>query len=126
MEFSLQNDAKSIPVKIYVRLASDPRSKRDDDDAAEMRRISFRIPDGMDALELLDHGLAIDGNQATFTIALTTYGDGETVYEVPFAPPTGDGRSKDLDGATLTSALANAQKALVAFLRDRGFEPQFA
>lgn len=96
-------------VKIYVRMNGD---RKEDE-----REITFRIPEGVDALELLDLGMAIDGNQAAFSVA-PAWGADEPCWEGPF---THEGSS-----STLTAELAAQQRELVKFLRSRGFQPQFA
>lgn len=104
-------------VKIFVRLTSTiPQySLEGEAGPSEARLISFRIPEGLDSLALLDRGFAIDGNQAAFVVAFNT----EAQDAIPFESPFGS-------GSTLMGALADSQKNLVKFLREHGFEPQFA
>ncbi len=102
-------------VRIYVRLGAG------DDDSS--RNISFRIPEGLDPMELLDRGIALDGNQALLTVAEVRgqdqYGNQVQPFEAAFASPLGA-------GDTFAEALADTQRNLVTLLRERGFEPQFA
>jgi plasmid stability protein len=91
-------------VTIYVRLNGDDR---------DQRVLTFKIPEGLDPMDLLDAGFAIDGNQAAGSVHPTA-DDGD-----PFDGPLATGR-------TLVDALRNNQVAAVAFLRDRGFAARFA
>ena len=95
-------------VQVFVRLGG---SGADRDDS--VREISFRIPEGIDPLELLDQGFAIDGRNASFTVACDENVD---VWYAPF----------DVVATTMNRALAESQQALVKYLRERGFTPQFA
>lgn len=99
---------KSV-VSIYVRLGHN-------EDEAE-RTIAFRIPEDVDQMELLEHGFAIDGRDAIFTVAqeVNNY-SGETYYDAPFGK----------QAATLSGALNLAQRDLVAYLREHGCDPKFA
>jgi len=102
------SEVQKPTVKIYVRLGESDRE----------RVVSFRIPDGIDPLELLERGLALDGNQAAFSV---TESDGDPEEGIGFGSPLIERGNR-----TLTGALGDSQRALVAFLRDRGFEPLFA
>src|SRR6185295_18541324 len=51
-------------VTIYVRLG-------DGQNREEQRELSFKVPEGIDSLDLLDMGFALDGNRAVFTVAET-------------------------------------------------------
>ena len=93
-------------VKIYVRMGDE---RKEDE-----RIISFRIPVGIDPMELLENDFAIDGNTAMFTIAPLPGGDG---YDCPF---------NLMCGTTMTGSLRATQRTLVDYLREKGFEPQFA
>lgn len=77
------------------------------------RLISFRIPDGLDPLDLLEQGFAIDGKQAVASVFWDHLQE-----ELPHVGPFVNGRS-------LTSTLQANQLALVEYLRERGFEPKF-
>lgn len=77
--------------------------------------ISFRIPEGIDPMGLLEHEFALDGNQALFTV--TEVRDGQEVY---FDAQFGE------FAETLSRGLSLTQRKLVTYLRERGFEPQFA
>lgn len=96
-------------VTIYVRLGDIPGSFQHDE---SVRDISFTIPEGIDPMELLDHGFAIDGRDAGATIAWDKEGE---YWEAPF-----NGSAPSLNGA-----LRNAQAGLVRYFRNRGFEPKF-
>jgi hypothetical protein len=105
-------ESKDTVVKIYVRL-----TERADKLDADERLISFRIPEGVDPMELLDEGFAIDGNQAVFTVAeVFDEGTEHPCFDAPFGER----------GETLSRALATAQRELVSYLREHGFQPQFA
>lgn len=95
-------------VPIYVRLG---RSGYDQDDS--VREISFRIPEGIELMELLDKGFAIDGRNAGFTIAWDRNAE---VWDAPFG----------IIAPTMNRALADTQRSLVGYLREKGFTPQFA
>jgi hypothetical protein len=79
-----------------------------DDDSS--REISFRIPDDVDPFELLELGWAIDGNEAAFTVQYDP--EDEHFSGIPYG------------GISLTAALADTQKSLVAWLRERGYTPK--
>ena len=95
-------------VQIFVRLGG---SGADRDDS--VREISFRIPEGIDPIELLEQGFAIDGRNASFTVACD---ENIEVWYAPF----------DVIATTMNRALAESQQALVKYLRERGYTPQFA
>jgi hypothetical protein len=98
-------NSASLPiVTIYVRMTPD----RDEN----KRVISFKIPEGVDTSELHEHGLAVDGNQAIATVSP----DGNGSFHGPI--------SNSL-ASSLSAALLNDQKELVAFLREGGFRVQF-
>lgn len=101
-------------VKIYVRKVGN------DDNDADRRRISLRLPYGntLDPLELLDLGLAIDGNEAVFEIGPRWEDVTRTTYY--------DGPLDDVPGESLAEGLLIQQKALVKFLREKGYKPEFA
>jgi hypothetical protein len=104
-EKKVQESANPI-VKIYVR-----KGVHDD-----QRLVSFRVPDGLDSMELLDLGYALDGNQAIFTVSSEDGGpEGGIWYSSPIA-----GMNR-----TLTGALSEAQRVLVNYLREKGLTPQF-
>jgi hypothetical protein len=90
-------------IKVYVRLGAGG-----DDN---VREVSFRIPEGINPIDLIDRGIAVDGNQAVFAVA---WNRADEAFDSPFAA-----------GPSLLTALAASQRALVAYLRERGFEPQF-
>lgn len=95
-------------VTIYVR-----RGEKDQE-----RTIAFRIPERINSLDLLEQGFALDGNQAIFTVGWV-YDEnvpGSGYYDAPFGKY----------GETLSSALNTAQRELVRYLREQGFEPKFA
>lgn len=101
-------------VKIYVR-----KSGRDS------RDLSIRIPDGLDPLELLDAGFAIDGNSAILSVhgrSETKWDDDHDEYE----EITYFGAMNSDPCGSLAEALRYEQIALVDFLRDKGFTPAFA
>ncbi len=104
-------------VKIYVRLGDGgPRGEGN----ADHRRISFRIPNGINPLDFLDQDFAIDGNEAVATIT-EFYPDGFMAGNAPpYEGPFG------VKSQSLSGALATSQRKLVTYLRERGFEPQFA
>jgi len=104
-----------VIVKIFVR-------KR----ANDARDLSFRIPDGLDPIDLLDVGCAIDGNSAllsVYAVRETRWDDNHAAYDAVAYVGTSLGQQSC---ATLTEALALEQRTLVAFLRDKGYQPQFA
>ncbi len=103
-------------VKIYVRLVDNDENRRS---------VAFRIPEGIDSLDLLERGFALDGNQAIFTV-------GPYIDHGPLGARSCFSQSITfgLEGGdelydSLTEALRAAQRSLVKFLREQGFEPQF-
>jgi hypothetical protein len=97
-------------VAVYVRLVPG------DENGHDGRVLSFKVPAGIDPIELLDHGFALDGNQAAATVGPTFHINQEPGYVGPF----------DIFGASLTDALARTQRELVEYFRERGFEPRFS
>jgi hypothetical protein len=82
---------------VFVRLCAD-RDK-------ECREISFPIPEGISQKDLLDYGYAIDGNEATRSVV--AYTDDDDNY-VP-----------------LSEALNDAQRQMVTWLGEHGFDVTF-
>jgi hypothetical protein len=99
--------ATDTTVKIYVRLGTDSNE----------RVVSFRIPEGLDPLELLDLGLTLDGNQAAFAVSRVGSDPEKVWYQSPLVESL---------NRSLTGALGDAQRELVKYLREKGFTPQFA
>lgn len=98
-------------VVVFVR-----RGPNDDTNA---RVVSFKIPDGLDPLDLLDRGFAIDGDMASFTVypvLVEVNGLPTFEYESTLVSQT---------RFSLTDALADAQKELVSFLSGKGYAPEF-
>lgn len=100
----ITDSQQDATVRIYTRLGAGNDSS--------LRRVSIRIPEGLDPLELLDLGFAIDGNEAVFDVA---YDSNERAFGSLYGWEP-----------TLNTALASTQKRLVIFLREKGFVPQLA
>ena len=84
------------------------------------RWLSFRIGDRLDATDLLERGMAIDGNQAV--CAVRRQADAEAfVY-----PTLESGANSMRVAATLPEALYLAEMALVQYLRPKGITPRFS
>jgi hypothetical protein len=60
----------------------------------------------------LDEGFALGGRDAA---AMIDWDDGLKAFEGPFG----------VQATSLTRALADTQRALVSYLRDKGFTPRF-
>ena len=71
------------------------------------REISFQIPEGVSQSELLEHGFAIDGNSASSGVK--AYFD-DVVRET----------------ISLTEALHDEQVDLVKWLKEKGYDVEFA
>jgi len=104
--------AELPPVKVYTRLGDDERE----------RTIAFKIPSGMDPMDLLERGATIDGNQAVLTVAL----------DYPAYQPNPEYTCPDLNdgqnytGMSMTRVLGDCQRGLVKFFRERGYTVEFA
>jgi hypothetical protein len=97
---------------IYVR-----KGASDDE-----RWLSFRIPEGVDQVELLEAGFAIDGNQAVVSVSQTDLdGEGRMGYAYRIFDPKPDWESDD----NLPDALQHAEIALMTYLKGRGFSITF-
>ena len=102
-----QQTTSDTVVKVYVRLgAGENTAERD---------ISFRIPEQVDALELLAEGFAIDGRNALVTISQEL-----DLVGIPWYMGAFDERE-----ATLAKALAQTQRQLAEFFKERGLTVQF-
>lgn len=112
-------------VTIYVRKGDHPKE----------RTVSINpIPDGIDPLELLNAGFALDGNSATISVdpfTLAGNGDSGNTLEVDRVKnlPSLEGQEKLKEWLettySLTKALARVEKALVTWLTKLGFEVKF-
>ena len=81
---------------VYVRLGADDST----------RTITFKIPTGATQGEILSHGYAIDGNEATMEVAAVR----------------GD---RDTEPQTLFAVLRDQQLALVEWMKEKGFDVEF-
>ncbi len=95
-------------ITVYIRKGAHDRE----------RLFSFMRPDSIPTTEVMEKGLAIDGNQVLF--AVTGYynkDEDEWYYDHPFvaSPNTGN----------LPEALLEAEKGLVAWLGESSYEVDF-
>ena len=112
------------PVKVYVRLGDDEHE----------RTIAFRIPDGMDPIDLLERGATIDGNQAILTVEWVdawVSPDGESSGGDCYTCPNVNsdisrGTFGSFSGKSMARVLGDCQRGLVRFFKERGYTVQFA
>jgi hypothetical protein len=95
------------------------------------RRLTFKRLEGISALELLDRGLAIDGDQAACSITgHFDRSDGAWTFTYPTFEPSGFagdvGAVATQDTGDLISALLYAERRLANFLRELGYNVEFA
>ena len=100
---NMSQDAEQQTVTVYVRKFDIPAVRAFENE--EGRRMSFRMPTSIDVFELIERGYAIDGNQAVMDIQAYVTEGGR------FIP--------------LADALREEQLNLLAYLREKGFSPQF-
>jgi len=92
------------PIQVYVR-------KLDDD----ARSLSFRLPEGLPQADLVEKRVALDGNQALWTVGpVATSG-----------PTQWRGRFNIRYQPNLSDALAEEQAELVAWAKTKGYEVTF-
>lgn len=93
-------------ITVYVRLCDRNRSN--------CREISFRIPDGLPQMEVLQHGYAIDGNRAVRQVTER--------WDVVDRPISGN-ETEVL--VPMAEALHEDQMALVDWLEKQGYTVKF-
>ena len=90
---------KTAPVLPSGAMLRDPRTSKNDrwkDDSADARKggdnherwVSFTIPDGTSQLEVMQKGIAIDGNQALWSVGRGEYDSNEKSWS--YAGPLSD------------------------------------
>jgi hypothetical protein len=82
-------------VRVFVRLCGEGQDN--------CRELSFHIPSGLSQMELLDAGFAIDGHSATKSAVWGEYSE----------------------HLSMSDALLEAQRDLVAWLAERGYDVEF-
>jgi hypothetical protein len=114
-----EETAPSPTIRVFVRLGNDEHE----------RTIAFRIPDGMDPMDLLDRGATIDGNQAVLSVAWEPEcgPDGAGGYVCPDLNVVNNGTwDEDFFGKSMTRVLGDCQRGVVKFFKERGYTVQFA
>lgn len=84
----------------------------------EQRIISFTRPDDVTVKELFDHGIALDGSQATFAVTGVRGPHDTWEFVGPFQSET--------ECYSLPMALQEAEEGLMKFLESRGYSVVFA
>ncbi len=109
-------------IRVYVRLLED--NSHPGGDEREGRSISFQLPERIPVAELLQRGVAIDGNRAMFAVGWddSVSSVGYPVYRSNFVNPDGGNTSY----WAFSSALAEAERELVDFLAEYDYTVQFA
>ena len=92
-------------VSVYIRLGAHD----------EERLFSFKRPDSIPTAEMLEKGLAIDGDQVVFAVAPSRLGG----YDHPFI------EAGTMPSTTLPEALHEAETGLIAWLGEHSYEVDF-
>jgi hypothetical protein len=107
-------------IKVYVRLG----------DNESERTISFRIPENVDPLDLLERGATIDGNQAMISAGYDAVAseNEELGRRIPVysCPDLSAPDNEDYKATSLVRVLGHCQRSLVRYLKSLGYQVEFA